>query len=484
MPRKNTGFWSHLVVLSLSLSVGLLMLDRTAHAQFGMSKSDEEKIGAEQHPKILEEFGGAYNDGGVGAYVAEVVGRVATQSPIDANTVRVTVLNSPVVNAMALPGGYVYATRGLLALANTEAELAGVMGHEIGHVVARHAAKRYNKAMGLSLGGALLSGILGNQAADQLINMGGSLWLLKNSRDDEYEADGLGTQYLAKAGYDPIAMSAFLASMDMQTQLHAQLAGQSYDPNRVDYLSTHPNTQKRVQRAEDIARQTAGGEAQRRIRHLKAIDGMIYGDDPSQGYVRGNKFAHPELKFAFSAPQGFRLINTPSSVMAVASNAQVKFDFGRNTSGTDMKAHLQKWAQGQKISDLKTGNIGGMKAATAIIRNVNTQSGRIDARLYAIAFSETQVAQFVGSTPTNATDKMGDTIWKLADSFRRLSTKEAKALKPLRVRLVKARSGDTIQSLAKKMDFADNQQARFRTLNRLQSGQALRSGVWYKIVTE
>jgi len=484
MTRRNIRTWAYSAAVTLGLSLGLMLAGHPAHAQFGMSRADEDKIGAEQHPKILAEFGGAYNEGDVGAYVAEVVGRVASQSPMDPGKVRVTVLNSPIVNAMALPGGYVYATRGLLALANTEAELAGVLGHEIGHVVARHAAKRYNKAMGLSLGGALLSGLLGNQTADQLINMGGTLWLLKNSRDDEYEADGLGTQYIAQAGYDPIAMSSFLMSMDMQTQLHAQLAGQSYDPSRVDYLSTHPNTQKRVQRAEEIARQTAGGDTQRRLRHLKAIDGMIYGDDPEQGFIRGNTFSHPVLKFTFQAPEGFRLINSPTSVIAAASNAQVKFDFGRNTSGSDMKAHIQKWAKGQRISELKSGKIGGMNAATAIIRNLQIQSGRIDARLYAVAFSDGQVAQFVGSTPTNATDEMGDQIWQMAESFRRLSAKQAKALKPLRVRRVQAKSGDTIQSMSKKMAFADNQRVRFRTLNRLQAGQSLRSGAWYKIVTE
>lgn len=449
-----------------------------------MSRADEEKIGAEQHPKILEEFGGAYNEGDVGAYVAEVVGRVAAQSPIDPNSVRSTVLNSPVVNAMALPGGYVYATRGLLALANSEAELAGVMGHEIGHVVERHAAKRYNKAMGLSLGGALASVLLGNDTANQLINMGGTLWLLKNSRDDEYEADSLGTEYLGSAGYDPIAMSTFLVSMDMQTQLHSELSGQSYDPNRVDYLSTHPNTQKRVQRAADIARQTAGGDSIRRMRHLKAIDGMIYGDAPEQGFIRGQRFAHPELRFAFTAPKGFRLINSPSAVVAAASNAQVKFDFGPNKSGNDMKTHIQRWAEGQRISELKSGKIGGMNAATAIIRNLSTQSGRIDARLYAIAFSDTQVAQFVGSTPTNATEQMGDTIWQMAESFERLSAKQAKALKPLRIRLAQAKPGDTIQSMSKKMAFSDKREARFRALNQLEAGVPLQSSVWYKIVTE
>jgi predicted Zn-dependent protease len=358
------------------LSVSLLAVPVITPSQagiFSMSEKDEARIGKEQHPKIMQEFGGAYGDAEIGAYVASVVGRIAKKSPIDAKTVRVTVLNTPVVNAMALPGGFVYATRGLLAMANSEAELAGVMAHEIGHVVARHSAKRYNKATKIGLGGALASILLKSPAVDQLVNMGGTMWILKNSRDDEYEADKLGTKYIAKTGYDPYAMGSFLGALDLQNNLQATLAGKDHNSKAPDYMSTHPNTLDRVRKATEQAKKTGikkGERPRNEKEYLDRIDGLIYGDDPEQGFIRNQTFSHPELKLTFTAPEGFRLVNSPTAVNAVGpDNTLIRFNFGKNNTPGNMSAHIKKWTEGKKIQNLSKGNMNNMNGAHALMPN-------------------------------------------------------------------------------------------------------------------
>lgn len=178
-----------------------------------MSPAEESRIGAEEHPKMVARFGGVYDDIEIGAYVAEIGGRLVKNSELPNQEFRFTVLNSPDVNAFALPGGYVYVTRGLLALANSEAEFAGVLAHEIGHVTARHAAQRYNRAIATSLGTAILGAIVQSSGVDQLAQLGGELYLKGFSREQEFQADTLGVRYMSRAGYNPEAQASFLRSL-------------------------------------------------------------------------------------------------------------------------------------------------------------------------------------------------------------------------------------------------------------------------------
>ncbi|MBE9554509.1 MAG: M48 family metalloprotease, partial [Proteobacteria bacterium] len=245
-----------------------------------VSRSQEKKLGKDAHPKLIKEFGGVYNDPHVTGY-AEYLGQklaAVTETPSDEFTF--TVLDSPIVNAFATPGGYVYISRGLMALAESEAELAGVMGHELGHVVARHSWQRMSKA---TVAGAL-SGLLGAGQVGQAL---GGLYLSSFSRDQEMEADRLGVRYISRAGYDPAAMTSFLAKMGANSRLQAQIAGR--DPNDVDerdIMSTHPRTKERVQQAMQLAGARGGQGVIDRDGYLQRIDNMIYGDSPDQGYIR------------------------------------------------------------------------------------------------------------------------------------------------------------------------------------------------------
>lgn len=487
---RTSQFLARLVVLVVAAALLGEVGITPAAAQFPifMSKSDEKKIGAQEHPKILQEFGGAYSDAQVSGYVATIAGRIAIASPMNAQTLTFTVLNSPVVNAMALPGGYVYVTRGLLALANSEAEIAAVVAHEIGHVVERHSAKRYNKSQVMGLGGLLAQVLTGSTIVGNVLGTGSTLYLLNNSRQDEYEADVRGTEYTATTGYDPYAMSYFLGSLEMQNVLHAKIAGKAHDPNRVSYLSTHPNTVKRQQKARQAAAATgiaAGSRPSKQAEYFAAIDGLLYGDDPTEGYVRDRTFWHPTMGFTFSAPAGYRLTNNPAHVEVTGPNdARVRFDFGKNHTSGNMAGHVRKWVGNElDLRDMQTYQVNNMNAATAYA-TVDTKQGKRHVRLVAIDFSNTQVARFMMLTPTNMTNQLAPDMQKIADSFRRLGANEADDIKPLRVRIVTVRSGDTIQSLAARMAFDDFRMDRFLALNRLDSNGFLKSGQLVKIVTD
>src|SRR3990167_10935846 len=305
--------------LAAVLAMGGIAVTGAADAQLKAIKTAtnispaERKQGTDAHPQLMAEFGGAYS-GPQATYVNRIGQNIAVQSGLSRSPsdFTVTLLNSPVNNAFAIPGGYVYVTRQLMALMNDEAELAGVLGHEVGHVAARHAAKRESQATRNSLLGALgsiLSGaLLGNSALGQLgqqiFSTGSQLLTLKYSRGQETEADNLGITYLQLAGYDPRAMSTVLQSLANQNALDASVKGTT---NKVpEWASTHPDPASRVRAALTRAGNTTGRT--NRDTFLAGINGLTYGDDPAQGIVDGSKFTHPSLRLAFQAPNGFYLV--------------------------------------------------------------------------------------------------------------------------------------------------------------------------------
>ena len=454
-----------------------------------MSPAKEAQIGADEHPKILARFGGVYQDPAIGGYVAEVGGRVMAHAGAQQQSFRFTVLNSPQVNAFALPGGYVYVTRGLLALANSEAQLAGVLAHEVGHVVARHTAQRYNRAIFTSLGAAVLGAVAGNQLVDQLVQIGGELYLKGFSRDQEFEADTLGVRYMAGAGYDPHAQARFLAAMGSHSALESKIAGaQGRDPI-ADFFATHPRSEERVQRAIAAAQVTGGAQnaPRRRQRYLDTIQGLVYGDDPSQGLVRGRVFSHPKLGFSFTVPPGYRLINTDQAVFAKGPNgAAIKFDGAKKQdAGRDVLNYLSRvWAARLSLVDVERLTINGMPAATGHTI-VNAKSGgKADLRLVAIRFSRDRIVRFMMLTPVNQLGRLRQELQRTTFSFRRLGQAERSWLKPFRVRLLTFGRGDSIDGLAARLPIEGYKVARFRTLNGLGPNDRPPPGVQLKTIAE
>lgn len=451
--------------------------------------TNDRSIGAKAHPQILQEFGGVY-ESRQAAYVTKVGRRIALQSGLSnaEGDFTISLLNSPVNNAFAVPGGYVYVTRQLLALMNSEAELASVLGHEVGHVAARHSKQREKRARVGGLGailatvaGSVLAGDAGARLGQQL---GGTLaqsYVLGFSRDQEYQADDLGVSYLAKTGYDPFAASSMLASLAAQTSLDARAQGQR-EQALPSWQRTHPDPASRVTRAADRARTfVASRKEQNRDEFLAAIDGMIYGDDPKQGIVDGQNFSHPDLRLSFNAPGGYAMSNGTQAVTIRGSGGQAQFT-GAAYSG-NMNAYIDSIfkAVGGANTTLNYGNISrtsvnGIPAATASA-TANAQSGPVVVTVFAYEFGPNSAYHFLTITPGNS-----NPFGSMFESVRRLSSQEASAIKPRRISIITVRSKDTIESLAQRMAYRDLQVERFLTLNALSSNATLTPGQKLKLV--
>ncbi len=449
-----------------------------------MSAEDEAREGAEAHPKIVEAYGGVYDDPRVGAYVAEVTARIAKSAGGNGVTYRVTILNSPIVNAFALPGGYVYVTRGLLALVDDEAELAGVIGHEIGHVIARHGAQRQTAALGASVVGAVLGAVVGSSAAGQAAGLGGEGLLAGYSRDQEYEADALGVRYLAQAGYDPQAEADFLQSMADEQALKDRIKNRKRDTSTADWLASHPATPDRVKAAREHAEESgmaAGAGERNRDALFRAVDGLIYGDAPEQGMVRGRRFVHPGWRIVFTAPPNYTVTNATKAVIVQGPDeAIVKFDTARKESAVEIGAYLGSvWAAGAELSKIDRYQLNGMPAAEA-----TTKAGKYNVRLVAVEAAPDKVYRFLMGVPPSVGTRQDGPLRELVQSFHRLSEAEARAAKPLRLRIVTVARGETAEMLGTRMEFADFRTERFRALNGLRAGEQPRSGTKVKIVSE
>ena len=450
-----------------------------------LSPEEERLVGAQEHPKLVKAFGGLYDDPALQRYVTSLGGLLQQTSEQPEPPFTFVVLDSPEVNAFALPGGYVHVTRGLMALANDEAELAGVIAHEIGHVTARHSAERYSHGLVAGLGAAILGAVIDNRSVSDFANLAAGAYVQGYSRSQELEADTLGVRYLSRAGFDATAMSSFLETMGAEATLASKMAGKRGDGAQGGLFASHPRTADRVRAAADAAQAKFGGERARDV-YLRRIDGMIYGDSPEDGFVRGRAFAHPILRIAFTAPPGFRLRNAPEAVVGThPSGATVRFDEARlaNPSISTWRYLRGVWASKVALTRIERTHVDGMDAVAASTR-VRTRSGVRDVRLVAIRAAPNRVYRFFFVTPPRQTREFSTPFRQMIASFRRLGVAQAANLRPLRLRIVEVRPGNTVESLAARMPFNDFRTERFRVLNGLRPGERLRPGQLAKIVTE
>lgn len=462
---------------------------RTATVQ-AISAQDRAE-GNKAHPQLVAEFGGAVT-GPQASYVEGVGKNIAVQSQLSnaRGDFTVTLLNSSVDNAFAIPGGYIYVTRQLVALMNNEAELAGVLGHEVGHVAARHAAKRQsattrNTILGV-LGQVLAGAVLGNSAAGQigqkLFSQGSQLLTLRYSRTQETEADNLGVSYLQRASYDPRAMSTVLQSLANQNALDAQLMGSS--ANRApEWASTHPDPASRVRAALVRAGTNATGVTNRDT-FLSRIDGLTYGDDPKQGVVEGRRFIHPEYRMTFEVPAGFYIMNGTRSVSISGQSGKgelstAAFSGDLNSYIRTVFAGLSEQGQAQiSPATIERTSVNGIPAAYGSAR-VTSGGSQVDVVVFAYEWSSNQAFHFLTISQPNGASALNP----MFSSMRRISTAEAAAVKPRKLVVVTARRGDTVQSLAARMAYTDAPQQRFRVLNGLSANSAIVAGQKVKLVT-
>ena len=448
----------------------------------GLSEEGEADLGHQEHPKVLAEFGGAYGDPELNRYVSSIGDFLVQTSERSDLKFTFTILDTPVVNAFALPGGYVYITRGLLALAENEAEVAGVLGHEIGHVTARHTAERYGQTLAANIAGVGLGVLLGGEAA-QAGGVLGSLLLRSYSRDQEFEADMLGGRYLARAGYDTRAMAGFLQQLQAHSRLEAELAGQPEKADEFNIMQTHPRTTDRIERA--LAQAGAVSVADPLVAqnvYFDKLDGMIYGDKADEGYIRGRSFAHPKLKFAFEVPAGFRLYNQSQAVIARdgEGKAMIQFDRAPKPYGGSMTDYLTKvWGAEVRLSGVEAITVNGLPAATAAVAG----NGK-DYRLVALRYGADAIYRFVFVSASERTAALSVPFRETTYSFRKLSDAETAALKPRRLRIYEVKAGDTPATVAARMPFAEENLKRFLVLNGFTGTTTLKPGQRVKIVAE
>jgi predicted Zn-dependent protease len=457
----------------------------TAQGAIQAISAADRQQGAEAHPQLLQEFGGAMT-GPQASYVQTIGKNIAVQSGLSnaRGDFTVTLLNSPVNNAFAVPGGYIYVTRQLTALMNNEAELAGVLGHEVGHVAARHSAKRQSAATRNSIIGALgtlLSGaLLGNNALGQIgqriFSTGSQLLTLKYSRGQETEADNLGITYLQRAGYDPRAMSSVLQSLANQNTLDARINGTT---NQVPaWASTHPDPASRVRAALTRAGTSTG--MTNRDAFLTGVNGLTYGDDPEQGIVDGSKFTQPALRLAFEAPNGFYLVN---GTRAVAISGQSgKGEFSTAAYNGDLSSYVNTVFTGlsdQQIrpDSIQTTTVNGIRAAYGATR-ATSGNGQVDVIVFAYEWGPQQAFHFSTISQAGQAAQF-DAMFR---SIRRISATEAAAVRPRKLSVVTVKTGDTIQGMASRMAYNDKALERFLVLNGLNTSSKLSAGQKVKII--
>lgn len=436
------------------------------------------ELAKSQHPRILATYGGEYSDPKLERMVAKVVGSLTTVSANPTQTYRITILNSPNVNAFALPGGYLYVTRGLLALANDSSELAAVIAHEMGHVTANHGLQRQQKEAEEVLANKVVTDVLGESQTAKVALIRGKLRLAQFSRNQELEADAIGIKAIGQAGFDPYAAGRFLQSMAAYSDFRS-ISGAT-DPS-LDFLASHPNTPQRIELAQRHARLIGppGTGVKDRDSFLAGIDGLLFGDTPEEGYVRGNTFMHPRLGVSFSVPAGFAIDNTAAAVTATGpGDMAIRFDGVTIEPKMSLTDYLRSgWVAGLVDSSVRTETINGNEAAVAQARADGWQFDVTVIRANGQVYRLLTAAPLAG----NSLDAVARSV---GGSFHVLSEAEKAALKPLRIRVVTVRPGQTMGTLAAGMIGVDRKLDLFRVLNGLAPGATVSAGDKVKIVSD
>ena len=448
--------------------------------------ADEKAFGAEQHPRLLAEFGGSY-DADEAAYLKRVGEKIAGAAGL-ADQCTFTLVNSDVVNAFAVPGCYIYVTRGLMGIVNSEAEIASVLAHEVGHIVGRHSQSQQRRSVLRGLGVLAVGLVSGSGRLTQLAGQAAALFTLRYSRKHEYEADDLGLAYLREAGYDPHEAADMLAALGRQEQFLARTRGRDEAKGIPEWVRTHPLTENRIARAREAAAATGVGPdelPEHEAPFLRAVDGLLYGDDPAQGFVLGRRFVHPMMRIGFEAPEGFTLTNSPRAILIEGPDGlRGEFAGGPLPAGglEAYVAALLEQALGEapaEVGPAQETRVGGMPA---VVRQalVQTQQGPVALSIAAYAGPGREAYHFMMvSSPSTQPTRLLDALF---GSFRLVSAEEAASLRPRRIEVLRAGPGDTPAALARRM-ASDHKLEHFLMLNGRAAGEPLRLGELVKIVS-
>ena len=480
-----------LLIIGLFLSGGLFAFGCATNPVSGkqdfvlMSEAQEINLGRQAHRQIMQQYR-AYENPALQSYVEGIVEELSRQSHRSNLVFHVTVLDSPQVNAFALPGGYVYITRGIMSYMNSEAELAGVLGHEIGHVTARHGVRQQSVGTLTGLFGAGVRILTGSNQAAQLANVGGTALVRGYGRNHELEADRLGAEYLARVGYDPEEMINVVGILKSQEDFDKQLAKEEGREPRAYHgtFSTHPANDKRLQEVVRAANKfkTAATREANREGFLNHMNNVVVGPSGKDGILRVNKFYHGDLNLFIEFPQGWKVDNLPDRLIAQpkSKDAQLKITVTDINKRQTPKEYLTEQFKG-KISngqDVRTANFQGYTGLTTL----STEGGKVPGRVAAI-FHDKRIYQIlVAGKDQNALNRNDGAALNTIKSFRKLKSSEAKLAKPKHIKLVRAKSGDTFSSLAKKSAIPHHPVEQLRLLNGMYPDGEPKRGQLIKII--
>ncbi len=425
-----------------------------------MSEAQEINLGRQADADVRKQYK-VYPNPALQTYVDRVGQNLSKHSHRNNLRYRFTVLDSPEINAFALPGGYVYITRGIMGYLNSEAEMAAVLGHEIGHVTARHGVRQQSVSQAKDLGIQLASILvpeLNNQAFHDVSNLLGGALLSGYGREHELESDRLGAQYLARTGYDPQAMIRIVGVLKNQELFDAEIAKQEgREPRRYHgTFATHPDNDTRLQQVVGEAKTlTVNDPVENREEYLRQTAGLIFGDSAAEGVVRDNRFMHRDLGITLTFPADWNVKNLPSQLFALSPNndAVLQLMLDPKPSGTVVEYARSKLGRNAKITTLQ---IDGHAAALGEIGN--TLLGVIyDAGRAFLIHGNSKAAQ---SFAANRAAMEASIL-----SFKTLSTEERKQIKPLTLQLVTAKKGDTYAALAQRSPLGRNAEKYLRLIN-------------------
>src|SRR6201998_1122524 len=385
-----------------------------------------------EHERILTSYGGAYDDPKLEGLITKTVDRLVAASDRPDQAYKVTILNSGAVNAFALPTGQLYVTRGLIALASDTSELSSVLSHEMAHVLAKHASIREDQARQAAIVTRVVTDMGNDPDLTALALAKTKLTMASFSRAQEFEADGIGVGISARAHFDPYGAARFLTSMERNAELKA--GNGSLDPRAQDFLSSHPATPERIQNAQNPARQypsPEGGERDHEA-YLTAIDNIVYGEDPSEGFVRGRRFLHPKFGFTFTAPENFTLDNTAQAVIGVREGGTqaMRFDVVRVPAEQTLGDYLNSgWMENVDKASTEDLTINGFPAASATAHGDQWQF-----KIYALRFGS-DVYRFIFAARQKTTESERNAR-ETVNSFRRLTMEEIQAARPVSIKVI------------------------------------------------
>jgi predicted Zn-dependent protease len=423
------------------------------------------------HVRLVAAFGGEGRAPQLQRLLTDVTNRLVMATDRPDESYQVTILNSPVVNAFALPNGRLYVTRGLLALANDASEVAAVLSHEIAHVTLRHASQRSELQARSAVIERVAENVLNNAAEAAVVQNQARSTLASFSRIQELEADQTGVRVLARAGFDPYGAPRFLTALGRSGNNSDTTGG----------ITSHPSTNERITRALQAARRAGSpGDGETwRLDYLAALDGLAYGDDPADGVVKGRRFTHARLGVAFEAPEGFTLENTSQAVLGASGDGERRllFDAADTPNGQSLEDVLRStWTDTIEAGSLLSATVNGLPVVTAL-----SNGKEWTFRLSAIRIGNTTY-RLIMAVRSGAGDLEG-MFQRTLNSVRQVQPDEARQIRPLKLRIVTARQGDTAQGFAERMPI-DRPLERFLLLNGLERGGPLKLGERYKVVVE